>query len=132
MIEAGQVFETLRRFSQDDFDRFARLSGDDNPIHVDPAFAAGTHFGHTVAHGMLLYSALSAALDAHIPGNRQLEHEMMFPSGTPAGEEVRIRIAVDSVDPRSGEAVLEVAVLRPGGDIGLRGHTRVRLPEPRS
>jgi len=34
-----------------DFDRFARLTGDDNPIHCDPVFAATTHFGATVAHG---------------------------------------------------------------------------------
>ena len=45
-------------FSQADFHRFARLSGDHNPIHVDPDYAAGTRFGATVSHGMLLFSAV--------------------------------------------------------------------------
>ncbi|MGZ3427312.1 MAG: MaoC/PaaZ C-terminal domain-containing protein, partial [Polyangia bacterium] len=45
-----------RRVTQADFDRFARLSGDDNPIHVDAAFAARTRWGKTLAHGMMLYS----------------------------------------------------------------------------
>ena len=34
-------------FAQDDFNRFAALSGDANPIHVDAAFAARTRFGPT-------------------------------------------------------------------------------------
>ena len=55
------VGETITRplsFTQAQFDRFAALSGDDNPIHVDPQFAARTRFGRTVAHGMFLLSLI--------------------------------------------------------------------------
>lgn len=34
-------------------DEYARLSGDFNPIHVDPAMAAATPFGGTIAHGCI-------------------------------------------------------------------------------
>lgn len=129
MIQIGQVFETRRTFSQHDIDRFAALSGDDNPIHVDPKFAADTRFGATVCHGMLLYSVLSAAIHAHIPGARQLAHEMMFPTGTPADEELVVRIEV--VEMEAEQAVLEVALLRPGGEAGLRGRTRIQRPQAR-
>ena len=60
-----------RIFSQRDFDRFAILSGDDNPIHVDPKFASRTRFGRTVAHGMFLYSHVCAVLGAALPGHKQ-------------------------------------------------------------
>ncbi|KAB7619578.1 MaoC/PaaZ C-terminal domain-containing protein [Alkalilimnicola sp. S0819] len=127
MLQVGQVFETRRTLSQEDFNEFARLSGDDNPIHVDPAFAAKTHFGRTVSHGMLLYSLLGAAIEEHIPGARQLTHSMMFPTGTPAGETVTLRLEVLSVE---GEQVrLGVASVRPNGDAGLQGETRVQLAE---
>ena len=33
--------------------RYARASGDHNPIHLDPEFAATSQFGGIVAHGML-------------------------------------------------------------------------------
>ena len=56
------------RFTQDDFNRFAALSGDDNPIHVDPEFSARTKFGRTVAHGMLLYGVISGAVSATFSG----------------------------------------------------------------
>lgn len=127
MLEPGQVFERRRVFTQEDFNRFAELSGDDNPIHVDPEFAAQTHFGRTVAHGMLLYSALCGVLSEAIPGAVQIDHEMMFPTGTPAGEEITLRLEVESVE--QGEARLAIATIRPGGDRGLQGYTRIRLPE---
>jgi len=34
-------------------DAYAAISGDFNPVHVDPAFAATTHFGTTIAHGCI-------------------------------------------------------------------------------
>ncbi len=51
-----------RIVTQRDFDRFAALSRDDNPIHCDPVFARGTHFGATVAHGMFLYGMICGAI----------------------------------------------------------------------
>lgn len=48
-------------------DRFAALTGDRNPLHVDPEYAAESVFGEPVAHGMLAASVVGAAL-ADLPG----------------------------------------------------------------
>jgi 3-hydroxybutyryl-CoA dehydratase len=46
-------------------DGFARLSGDANPIHVEPDFCAASGFGHPVAHGAMLTGwLLDAAREA--------------------------------------------------------------------
>ncbi len=66
--EVGHVETLQHRFSQDDFDRFAALTGDDNPIHVDPEFSARTRFGKIVAHGMLLYGMICRVLSTQFPG----------------------------------------------------------------
>ncbi len=71
-----------RVLTQSDFDAFAELSGDDNPIHVDEEFSAKTRFGRTVSHGMLLATILRGLLDQLVPGARQVEQKLMFPSPT--------------------------------------------------
>ncbi|TYC52209.1 hydratase [Rhodobacterales bacterium] len=76
--------------TQQDFDAFARLSGDDNPIHVDPEFSARTRFGRTVAHGMLLYSRAFACLERLYPGRRHLVQTLMFPNPAYAEEELSL------------------------------------------
>ena len=94
-IKPGAVATLYRTFDQRDFDRFAALSGDDNPIHVDPEFAGRTRFGRTVCHGMLLYSTICRALtDALGPGFVQREQELMFVTPTYTGEEVAVRLEV--------------------------------------
>jgi len=37
--------------AQETIDRYADLSGDHNPLHVDPEYAARSPFGSTIAHG---------------------------------------------------------------------------------
>jgi acyl dehydratase len=130
-IQVGQVASTKRTFTQSDFDRFAALSGDDNPIHVDPEFAARTKFGRTVAHGMFLYSLVARVLHHHLPGpgTVQIEQELIFPSPTFVGEEVEIRLEVTQIEPAAGTAELSTLILRPNSEPGLQGRTRVRLPQ---
>ena len=86
--------------TQSDFDAFAELSGDDNPIHVDESFSARTRFGRTVSHGMLLGTILRGMLDQLVPGARQLEQKLMFPSPTFAGDAMRFAVIRKSDDGR--------------------------------
>ena len=79
--------------TQAEFDAFAKISGDDNPIHVDPAFSARTRFGRTVSHGMLIYSKLWALLRELQPGARQRNQTMMFPNPCYTGEPVELTVS---------------------------------------
>ena len=130
-VQVGQAASVRRTFTQSDFDRFAALSGDDNPIHVDPEFSAQTKFGRTVAHGMFLYSVVCSVLGTQLPGpgTLQIEQELMFPTATPTGEEVEVRVEVTGVLPSEGVAELTTAILRPDSNLGLQGRTRVLLPQ---
>jgi acyl dehydratase len=94
---------------QADFDRFARLTGDDNPIHCDPSFAASSHFGATVAHGMLLYGCISKGLAELIPGPGavQLAQTLMFPNPTFVNDPISVNLTVEAV----GEGMLDIATV---------------------
>ncbi|MEX2542348.1 MAG: MaoC family dehydratase [Trueperaceae bacterium] len=124
-LEIGRVIESTRTLSQDDFDRFAALSGDDNPIHVDPQFAATTRFGRTVSHGMLLYGVLCAAVHENFPGATQLGQDLMFPSPTFAGEEITVRLEVTGAEPGTGQRTpglrLAVVMTKANGETVCQG-----------
>lgn len=125
-LNLGQVFTLKRIFTQEDFNRFAVLSGDDNPIHVDPEFSARTRFGRTVAHGMLLYSVLCATWSSQLPGAVQLEQELIFPAPTFVGDEMTFKLEVMALNTR--EVEMTTQVLRPDGIVTVDGRTRLCLP----
>lgn len=56
------------RFSQADVDDFARVTGDNNPLHIDADFAAQTPFKRPIIHGMLGASIFTKVLGTEFPG----------------------------------------------------------------
>lgn len=75
-----------KTFSQEDFDEFARISGDKNPIHVDAAFSAATGFGRNVAHGLLICTVLRGLFENLIPKAIQVSQEVKFTAPTFAND----------------------------------------------
>ena len=128
-MPAGTILTLKRTLSQADFNRFAALSGDDNPIHVDPEFSARTRFGRTVAHGMFLYSLIHAALGQYFPGALQVRQELMFPFPSYVGEEVTVSLRVLRRDSEEHLVDLQTTVTRPGGETGCQGETTIRWVE---
>ncbi|MEO9530913.1 MaoC family dehydratase [Roseibium sp.] len=106
----GAVFKWTP--DQADFDAFAELSGDDNPIHVDPAFSARTRFGRTVSHGMLLYTRVFGHLDALYPGRRHVMQSLMFPNPAYANEELTLTFLRNADRPE----VIDIEVKRSADD----------------
>ncbi len=51
-----------RTINQDQLAAYAQASGDQNPLHLDPEFAATTQFGQIIAHGMLTLALVSEAM----------------------------------------------------------------------
>lgn len=58
---------TSRRFDLADLRRYAEVSGDDNPIHLDAALARQAGLEAPPVHGMLLMSCFEPALEAWRP-----------------------------------------------------------------
>ncbi|MFC7231079.1 MaoC family dehydratase [Saliphagus sp. GCM10025308] len=63
----GDRSEVSQRITTDHIERFADLTGDENPLHLDPEYAAEGLFDGPVAHGMLVAGLISSAL-ASLPG----------------------------------------------------------------
>ena len=62
--EGSEIPSVVKELTQDKINRYALAGGDGNPLHTDPEFAAGTQFGGTIAHGMLVLAYLSEMMTA--------------------------------------------------------------------
>ena len=62
--EGTDLQPVTKHLSQDQVARYAEASGDHNPLHIDPDFAATTQFGGTIGHGMLVLAFVSEMLTA--------------------------------------------------------------------
>jgi acyl dehydratase len=82
-----------RSFSLDEIRWFATISGDPNPVHVDPEFAARTYPGSVVAHGAhLVLWALETRL--MVDGEALLEGlRAVFVKPVVVGDEVEVETA---------------------------------------
>jgi 3-hydroxybutyryl-CoA dehydratase len=67
-LQVGDTFSFTRTISQADVQAFADVSGDDNPLHIDPAYAATTTFGKPIVHGVFLLGIVSKVLGRDFPG----------------------------------------------------------------
>jgi len=68
MIEVGQIYTHDFNFSQDEVNRFAEVTGDKNPVHLNADYAAKTMFKKPIMHGMLSASLFSKVFGTLFPG----------------------------------------------------------------
>jgi 3-hydroxybutyryl-CoA dehydratase len=57
--EEGILTSVARTITQEQLIAYAQVSGDHNPLHLDPEFAATTQYGGVIAHGMLTLAFVS-------------------------------------------------------------------------
>ena len=104
-MSAGSVERTI---TQSQIGAYADASGDHNPIHIDPVFAAGTMFEGTIAHGMLVLALIGEAMH-DITGSAWLSSgrlKVRFKAPTRPGDTVTASAAVT----KAGDEATEYAV----------------------
>ncbi|WP_421738037.1 bifunctional enoyl-CoA hydratase/phosphate acetyltransferase [Caulobacter sp.] len=67
-IAVGDTASVVRTFADRDIQLFALMSGDVNPAHLDPAYAATDMFHRVIAHGLWGGGLISAVLGTELPG----------------------------------------------------------------
>lgn len=125
----GERAERRRVVSAADIEAFAAVTGDDNPVHLDEAYAKTTRFGGRIAHGMLSAGYISAVLGTELPGPGAIyvSQTLNFRRPVRIGDEVTAEVAVAAVDARSGRVTLRTTCAVAGKTV-LEGEAVVMAP----
>ena len=122
----GDELPTVTRvLPQEKINRYAEASGDHNPLHIDPTFAAGTQFGGTIAHGMLVLAYISEMMTASF-GERWLSGgrlKVRFRGAARPGDTVTASGRVARND--GVRTLCEVACRNQAGEVLISGESEV-------
>ena len=66
--KVGDSAKFTKKITEEDVMKFAEVSGDYNPIHVNPEFAKTQMFGKQVAHGIISAGLISAVMGVELFG----------------------------------------------------------------
>jgi hypothetical protein len=125
--ESGSTL-LIRRFSQADQNEFAQLSGDANPLHLDPIEARRTLMGAPIVHGLHLVLLALEAVGGRLHRATTLASlHARFPNPVMIGDEVEWRLReTDSACWRLQSFVQDDPVL----DLGIEFTPRSGDEEP--
>lgn len=95
-LQEGDSATYARTLTEDELVLFAAVSGDVNPVHLDPEYAATTVYQERIAHGMWSGSLVSAALATVLPGPGSIyrEQSLTFKRPVRLGDTVTVNLKV--------------------------------------
>lgn len=129
-LAPGAEASLTRAITAETIRGFVAASGDANPIHSDPAFAATTRFGRVIAPGMLTAGLVSAVIGTRLPGpgTIYLSQELRFLRPVHVGDVVTARVTVAEIVAEKNRLRLQTACVNQGGDAVLEGTAWVMPP----
>src|SRR5688500_16593833 len=128
-IKIADRFSIERRVTDDLVRKFAELSGDHNPIHLDEEFARTTRFGRRIAHGMLSGAFISAVLGGEFRERRivYLSQTMRFTAPVFIDDTITVTATVVSIREEKGIVKLETLCTNQDGETTLEGEAVVMI-----
>ncbi len=122
-LSIGQKAQRSLQLTEEHVRLYAEITGDRNPLHFDPAFAAGTKFGRLVVQGGLTTGLLHAlvATDLPGPGTVFLSQNWKFTAPVFIGDTITAEAEVMSMHASKPVTQLAVRVRREDGETVLEG-----------
>jgi 3-hydroxybutyryl-CoA dehydratase len=128
-LSLGQSAELIRTVDEAAIVAFAAVTGDENPVHLDEAYAATTPFKTRIAHGMLSAAYISALIAGKLPGPGAIymSQALKFTRPVKIGDVVTARATITAIDAEKGRVTLET-VCEVDGKAVLEGEALIMVP----
>lgn len=128
-LEVGMQASLSKTLEERDLQLFAAVSGDCNPVHLDPEFAATTIFKERIAHGMLAGALISAAIACKLPGpgSIYLGQQLKFTHPAKLGDTLTVKLEILEKLPRLSVRIA-TRVFNQNGELLVDGEAEVMAP----
>ncbi|MEO6334895.1 MAG: MaoC family dehydratase [Pyrinomonadaceae bacterium] len=128
-LKIGDTFSTERLVTDELIRKFADVSGDFNPIHLDEEVAKKTRFGKRIAHGMLSGAFISAVLGYEFSQRNivYLSQTLKFTAPVFIDDTVTATATVTGIRDDKPIVTLETICTNQNGDVLVKGEAAVMI-----
>ena len=129
-LKIGDKASRSKIFTEEDVKRFAEVSTDKNPIHLDEEYAKNTIFKQRIVHGMLVGSLFSGILGCDLPGEGTIYmgQTLSFKAPVPLNEKVTATVELTNIREDKPIATFKTVCVDSKGKIVIEGEATVRVP----
>jgi len=128
----GDSVQLTKTFDDAEIEKFAALTGDRNPLHMDEAFAARTRFKRRIAQGILSASLISTCIGMRLPGTGAiyLDQTLRFVKPVYVGDTVTLTATVSHIREDKPLLTLSTIWTNQHGERVIEGEAHVMLMAP--
>ncbi len=126
-IKVGDTYTYPLQFNQADVDTFAKITGDNNPIHINAEFAKNTPFGRPIVHGFFAGAVFSKVFGTIFPGDGTIymHQDMKFLAPVFVDEPYVAKFEVLEVDEIKHRGVIKCILENGDGKICIDGSAKL-------
>ena len=130
-LHIGQKIEFTEVISESMVEKFAKLSGDYNPHHMDKSYAEKTKFKKRICHGMLLASLFSRLTGMYLPGKGSLffSQSLNFISPAFIDDKVTVEGEIVKISRSTGMVTIKTIIKKENNIRLITGDAKVIIQE---
>jgi 3-hydroxybutyryl-CoA dehydratase len=112
MLKIGDEFRHKFSYTQEDVDGYAKVSGDKNPLHIDPQAGKDSMFGRNIIHGFLGASVFTKIFGTlwYADGNVYMSQNTKWLRPMFTGQEYEAVVKVKEIFPEKNRVTYECLV----------------------
>ncbi|HCX33980.1 MAG TPA: enoyl-CoA hydratase [Rhodocyclaceae bacterium] len=129
-IRVGDAAMLTRTLRPEDIQLFAIMSGDVNPAHVDPEYAASSLFREVIAHGMWGGALISTVLGTQFPGpgTIYIDQTLHFSRPVVIGDTITVTVTCKQKFDHNHHILFDCLCVNQDGLKVIRGTAEVLAP----
>ena len=121
----GQDIVEEKLFTEDQVRRFAELSGDRNPLHMDERYAGRSRFRGRIVHGILVAGVISKIIGTQLPGEGSiyLEQNIQFRKPVYIDEKIIVKVKITGI--ANNIVTLETNAYKEDESLAVKGTAKI-------